>query len=393
MTKSMARKELYDLIWAKPMTKASQELGLSDVGLKKICVKHEIPTPKMGHWAKKAHGKKVRQTPLRPPSDPKLEQIKIHGSNFSKLSSDLQKKISFVENKKPSANSNEDIPLYKVFSKTIKKLESKKPDSSGIINLIAPKYISCSIGANSAVRVTRFLRTLHTAIHRANITVVAEEKDILLQFDGETFPFSITEKLDRRPHENTELEQSKLDRWEQERKSGDWISLLGRPQVPEWDYFPSGKLVFKIEYNGYDGLRRTFSDAKIQTLESVLPDIIQGIQTCAISKKHNREKHEKQAREWELQREQRERIRQLNALEGKRVNVLSEYLTQWQQANQLRELLDNWKQKRASDGQPSPDELEWLNWANAYIDKNDPTNQVFPKLLQLEDFSPWELRD
>jgi hypothetical protein len=36
------RQELYDLVWSTPMVKLAKEFGLSDVGLRKTCVKHGI---------------------------------------------------------------------------------------------------------------------------------------------------------------------------------------------------------------------------------------------------------------------------------------------------------------------------------------------------------------
>ena len=44
-----SRIELYELVWTKPMTHLSKELGLSDVGLRKICVKFGIPLPQRGY--------------------------------------------------------------------------------------------------------------------------------------------------------------------------------------------------------------------------------------------------------------------------------------------------------------------------------------------------------
>jgi len=52
-----SRVELYELVWAKPMTHLAKELGLSDVGLRKICVKFGIPLPLRGHWARLQVGK------------------------------------------------------------------------------------------------------------------------------------------------------------------------------------------------------------------------------------------------------------------------------------------------------------------------------------------------
>ena len=58
------RDELYEKVWAHPMTRVSAEYGLSDNGLRKICRKLNIPWPPRGYWQKLAHNKKVRKMPL-----------------------------------------------------------------------------------------------------------------------------------------------------------------------------------------------------------------------------------------------------------------------------------------------------------------------------------------
>ena len=65
---TLTRKELYDKVWSQPVQTLAKEYGISDVGLKKICKRRDIPTPGLGYWAKVAHGKTVRRTPLPPPS-------------------------------------------------------------------------------------------------------------------------------------------------------------------------------------------------------------------------------------------------------------------------------------------------------------------------------------
>ena len=52
-----SRFELYELVWAKPMTHLAKELGLSDVGLRKICVKFGIPLSPRGYWSRLQFGK------------------------------------------------------------------------------------------------------------------------------------------------------------------------------------------------------------------------------------------------------------------------------------------------------------------------------------------------
>jgi integrase len=46
------KKALKTLVWAKPLIHAAKDIGVSDVALKKHCVKLGIELPKHGHWAK-----------------------------------------------------------------------------------------------------------------------------------------------------------------------------------------------------------------------------------------------------------------------------------------------------------------------------------------------------
>jgi hypothetical protein len=41
----MKRSELYEKVWATPMTQLAAEFGISDVGLAKACRRHAIPAP------------------------------------------------------------------------------------------------------------------------------------------------------------------------------------------------------------------------------------------------------------------------------------------------------------------------------------------------------------
>ena len=66
---ALTREQLYEQVWTDPMTKVAARLGLSDVGLAKICYQAEIPVPPRGYWAKKRNGKRVFRKKL-----PKLDE-------------------------------------------------------------------------------------------------------------------------------------------------------------------------------------------------------------------------------------------------------------------------------------------------------------------------------
>src|SRR5688572_16860784 len=61
---SFTREELYEQVWATPMSRLAGKYGISNVGLAKICRKYDIPCPPRGYWAKLRNGQSPRKTRL-----------------------------------------------------------------------------------------------------------------------------------------------------------------------------------------------------------------------------------------------------------------------------------------------------------------------------------------
>lgn len=59
------RAELYEAIWTTPAMRLASQLGLSDVGLAKICKRFKIPRPGRGYWAKHDVGMKLPRKKLK----------------------------------------------------------------------------------------------------------------------------------------------------------------------------------------------------------------------------------------------------------------------------------------------------------------------------------------
>lgn len=55
----LTREELYNLVWAKPMTQVAEQFEISDRAMAKMCAKKQVPVPPRGYWAKKSVGKDV----------------------------------------------------------------------------------------------------------------------------------------------------------------------------------------------------------------------------------------------------------------------------------------------------------------------------------------------
>lgn len=65
MRRTIQRAELYERVWAVPISTLCQEYGLSDNGLRKVCRRLGVPVPERGYWAKLAAGK-ARERPKLP---------------------------------------------------------------------------------------------------------------------------------------------------------------------------------------------------------------------------------------------------------------------------------------------------------------------------------------
>lgn len=77
MSEHLTRTALYELVWSEPMTTLAARFGISDVALKKVCTKADIPVPPRGYWAKYRAGRRTTRAPLPPRAPGMDEEIAI----------------------------------------------------------------------------------------------------------------------------------------------------------------------------------------------------------------------------------------------------------------------------------------------------------------------------
>ena len=74
----ISRHELYEQVWTTPMRLLAPRYGLSDVGLAKICKKHNIPRPWLGYWTQVKHGVAIGPDKLPDPDDDPEIVLRAH---------------------------------------------------------------------------------------------------------------------------------------------------------------------------------------------------------------------------------------------------------------------------------------------------------------------------
>jgi hypothetical protein len=55
----LTRRELYDLVWSESLLSLSKKYEISDVGLRKVCKRMNIPLPRLGYWQKLRTGRRI----------------------------------------------------------------------------------------------------------------------------------------------------------------------------------------------------------------------------------------------------------------------------------------------------------------------------------------------
>ncbi len=337
--KELTRQELYDLVWARPMTKVATDLGISDVGLKKVCAKHRIPVPGRGYWAKLEADRPVKQVRLHQVGDPNINRIIIRGAPERRLPLEVQKaKRQAVASEKMAEKkvtvTGGDATHHPVAVQTAKMLEKAKMDDQGLCCAHGPKCFPVSVAPVNIPRAIAIIDALANAAEQRGYMIDAEENSVCLRVNGEQIGFSFVEKVERRPHKPTPEE---IARREQAQRARSWeahynLFQLGRQQ---WDYFPTGTLALELDQSYHDGLRRRWSDGKTQRLEDLLNDFFAGVVAYAAAEKVRREERERWKRELEEAERRRVVQEQRRQREASRREFLVKRMGAWEKAERI----------------------------------------------------------
>jgi len=252
------RKELYKLVWEKPMCQLAPEYGISDVGLKKVCKKLNVPTPPRGYWVKLECGIKTPRTPLprKKYGKPETHTIQPGSSQkniFKKNYEDsIPVPVEIKSAKRIIVRKKLRNPHPLVFD-TQRILEKAEPDKYGMFRPWRKKYLNIRVGPDSLKRALRIMDALLKCFDEMGFEVSTEVYQVpttYVHLLDEKIRLYLKEKVRQVDHKLTDKEKKEL-------KLYPALSYF-----PKWDYIPTGKLSLIIdEYGTYD-IKKNWSDTK-----------------------------------------------------------------------------------------------------------------------------------
>jgi len=297
-TTTIERNELYEQVWKVPMTKLAKQYGISDVGLKKICKKLNVPTPPRGHWARVQHGQRVKRTPLpkkeyETPSSHEIIYNTDNGHARPIIDDDLPEELKTLGSVKVPKALHKPHTLVK---NTLNVLSKTKPDEYGVVTVRKNSCLGMRVSPKLLKRSLRIMDGLLKCFENLGYEITAGEGDyspVSVKILGEAVDFSLNERVRWIPHEPTlkEIENQKRYSW----------------NTPKpWDYEPTGKLTLSLSGYYAQGLRKNWSDTKRRHIEELLGDIIKGVYMMARVKRERRLEREEEQSRWEEERRRRQ---------------------------------------------------------------------------------------
>lgn len=383
----LSRDELYEKVWAQPVSVVAKEYGISDVGLAKMCRRLEVPIPGVGYWAKKQHGKPVEQIPLPPP--PANTKLEVTINTYREVAPDpdqLEKATEIIDAEELAAN-EVTVPEvltdpHPAIARSLKLLGKAKPGADGLVHVADPTCLPVTVSPQQLDRAMRIMDSLLNAftIRGYAVTIGNEGRsELKVVVADEPITFFLCENLDKVPRPMTPQQKKDFEKYGWKRRQ-------------EYDHSPSGSLALQVNANLWNGMRRRWSDSANRPLESSLNSFLAGIVKVAVAVRAERLDHERRDRE---QKDRERRHKDLFIAQKKekdRLAWLDQEVASWRKAQEVRAYVEAVRSFGVTTHgriEPGSEMDRWIKWAMDQADRYDPLVKSPPSVLDEQLPSPY----
>ncbi len=379
MGRQYARQELYDLVWSEPKAVLAKRLGISDVGLGKVCQRANIPVPPRGYWALRSAGKPVAKIPLPPRALGQSDTITVstaaprHDEPVGELppppvfDEPVEEVIQRAARQvgKVTVPKSLESPHHLVAKLLTQDDERRRKVAEASYYWDKPRF-----EAPAAKRRLRLINAILMAMTRAGFKPVCDGKD------AEHLRVCVGEQWVEFSIEPTKASRSHIALFD-ENNSG--------PRQPL-------RIKVRSTVACPPGVRTEWTDTEDQTLESVIPDVVLSLAVMGelhyradvrhgydwlVKRKAEEEEAARKAEELAERNAREARLRQDKA----RQDHLFGQVMSWQVSGQLREFVAAVRQHPEA-----PDHFElveaWSTWALAEADKLDPIRGAIQTIVE-----------
>lgn len=372
------RKDLFDQVWAEPVSHVAKRIGISDVALAKICRSMSIPLPGRGYWARKAVGSAPSKPTLRPAKSgtpltyerPRYVAAPTEIEGEANIRAEVERLVT--------ASPRLVVPEvlvdpHSLVARASAILEGKR--SAAVVRL-RKRCLDVEVQGEAFDRALRIMDTTLKALevcgHTVEVTAphtneqgtppASEPSKTLIHVGDSQVQIAIDETIKKIPLPLPEP-----------RKPRGPYDYVPRPKR-EYEYRPTGKLHLRIVNVSLLGARQVWSDRKGDGVEDHLSDFVASVAVAGERQRLDRIEAEKR-RQDAIARARRERAIELhnNAYEVLEADA-RERLTDWRFARDIRGLADAVRARALAGGNPIEPESPiglWIEWSQLVVEYYD----------------------
>ena len=378
--KKIKRSELHRMVWEEALSKLAPKLGLSDVGLRKICKRHNIPLPPQGYWARAPERRSPKRTPLpKPENDWDLEFI-IPPQATPEGQSELEQKFgpqiaaeALPENRiTVVVNPETPHPMTKAVSK---RLEKARADQFGGITCAIPAAFRVRVPREAVDRALGIIDALAKAFDARGLEIEKgpDNGTASVRVAGQLLRLSLEETSSRQAHRATDDEKAEIRR-------------RGYSTAPVNDFKPSGNMTLKIENIWQAGVQSSWRDTPARRIEDRLNEVAAGLYRAAHAIDIKERKEAERQLRIDAENARRAALRAERESEAKFFTQLEASATAWHRAEILRGFAAAVEtQARGDDGVLPDEKAAWVARARRLADRVDPLTPNPPSPLDYAD--------
>lgn len=393
----ITREELYEAVWSESVQKLAMALGISDVGLAKICKKLNVPRPGRGYWAKPRGARKVLRVPL-PPLRPGQDESYVISSPeveggvgwTREALQHLAEECLTVPTILPSGSAAAGHPLIESYREQLVEhgLETSQ---------MWPRQacLAVSVSKGQLERGLKIVRSIFEAFEKQGYQpevlppnphgrnrygyTQANPSRTGVRIQGIFVAFELRESFSVVEVPQPPPEPPKG------RQKDTWVA----PPPPVYKKVPSGDLTLEIVEPDRQGARKRWRDQGVRKLEKQLDAFLRAVMVTADREHEDELERERKRKEEEDARLQEEEEEERQAELASRMYDLESRIMDVQQAGAIRGFAHAVREDAVSRGislEPSSDLGDWLTWAFGVADnlEQDAIQTISERRLEPE---------